>query len=300
MDDLNYHHLRYFWAVAREGSIARACSLMDVAQPTVSAQIRLLERDLGESLFQREGRHLTLTDAGRIVFRYADEIFGLGHELRDALRNRPGPHPLRLTVGVVDALPKLVVYQLLEPALRFQDPAVRLICFEGKSEDLLAELARHQLDLVLTDAPLSPGASVKAYNHQLGDCGISVMGSSELAKALTGPFPEGIEAIPWLLPTYTTTLRRSLEAWFQARCLRPWVVGEFEDSALIKAFGQAKIGAFAIPKIIELEVQRQYAVELIGHIEDVRERFYAITVERRLRHPAVVAICEAARRKLIG
>lgn len=299
MEWLNYHHLLYFWTVAREGSVARACEQLHLAQPTVSAQIRALEKSLGAKLFAREGRGLALTDTGRVVYRYADEIFSLGRELRDTLNGRPTGRALRLAVGVADVLPKLVAYRLLEPALRLSEP-VRIVCTEGKPEDLLGEMARHKLDLVLSDAPVGPGAKVRAFNHQLGECGVSVLGTSALALAHGGAFPESLDGAPFLLPTENTALRRSLDHWFDARGVRPVVAGEFEDSALLKAFGHAGAGLFVVPEVVEAETCRQYQVEPLGRVEAVRTRFYAISVERRLKHPAVVAISEAARRELFA
>lgn len=299
MEWLNYHHLLYFWTVAREGSVARACEQLHLAQPTISAQIRSLEESLGAKLFAREGRGLAMTDTGRVVYRYADEIFSLGRELRDTLRGRPTGRAMRLAVGVADVLPKLVAYRLLEPALRLPE-AVQIVCTDGKPEELLGELARHKLDIVLSDAPLGPGAKVRAFNHQLGECGVSVLGAAALARAHGGTFPQSLDGAPFLLPTEGTALRRSLDHWFDARGFRPVVAGEFEDSALLKAFGQAGTGLFVVPSVIEVEVCRQYQVETLGRIEAVRERFYAISVERRLKHPAVVAISEAARRELFA
>lgn len=299
MDWLNYHHLLYFWTVAREGSIARACEQLHLAQPTISAQLRALEKSLGAKLFTREGRGLALTDTGRVVYRYADEIFTLGRELRDTLRGRPAGRALRLAVGVADVLPKLVAYRLLEPALRLPEP-VQVVCSDGKPEPLLAELAQHKLDVVLSDAPLSPGAKVRAFNHQLGECGVSVLGTPALAESFRGAFPDSLDGAPFLLPTANTALRRSLDHWFDARGLSPIVVGEFEDSGLLKTFGQAGAGLFVVPSVVEREVSRQYQVEPLGRVAAVRERFYAISVERRLKHPAVIAISEAARRELFA
>ena len=297
MDPLNYHHLHYFWMVAREGSIAAACEQLDVSQPTISAQIRSLERSLGLRLFDREGRGLVLTDAGRVAYRYADEIFSLGRELRDVISGRPAGHPLRLSVGVIDALPKLVVYQLLEPALHLDEP-VRIVCTEGKVGELLSDLARHRLDIVLSDAPIAPGAAFRAYNHLLGECGISLFAAHDLAGALSAGFPRSIDGAPILLPAEQNMLRRSLEHWLDDLGLRPRVVGEFVDSALMKAFGHAGAGLFPAPTVIERQVCEQYGVSVIGRVEEVREQFYAISIDRRLKHPAVVAVFESARRDL--
>lgn len=300
MEWLNYHHLLYFWTVAREGSIARACERLHLAQPTISAQIRALEKSLGEPLFERSGRRLVLTEVGRLVYRYADEIFTLGRELRDTIKGRPvGGRPLRLRVGVADALPKQVAYRLLEPALRLDEP-LQIICFEGKPDSLLADLALHALDIVLSDTPLGPGAKVRAFSHQLGECGVTVMGTPAVIQRLQGEFPASLNDAPMLLPTDNTTLRRSLEQWFDGLGLRPRIVAEFEDTALLKVFGQAGLGLFVIPSVVEAEVRQQYQVEVVGRTEAIRERFYAISIERKLKHPAVLAISEVARRELFA
>ncbi len=299
MEWLNYHHLLYFWTVAREGSIARACERLHLTQPTISMQLRQLEKSLGTPMFERQGRSLVLTDAGRVVYRYADEIFALGRELQDTVKGRPTGRPVRLAVGVADAIPKLVAYHLLEPALRLEEP-LQMVCLEGKPERLLADLALNTLDIVLSDAPLSPGAKVRAFSHQLGECGVSVMGTDPLAAAHCDPFPAALQGAPFLLPTDSSTLRRGLDHWFDVHGLRPRVVAEFEDSALEKAFGQGGVGLFVVPTVIESEVARQYNVACVGRIDAVRARFYAITPERKIKHPAVRAISEAARLELFG
>jgi LysR family transcriptional regulator, transcriptional activator of nhaA len=296
---LNYHHLLYFWLTAREGGVSRAAEQLRLAQPTVSAQIRALEASLGEKLFSRAGRKLVLTEVGQVVFRYAEDIFSLGRELLHAVRDRPTGHPLRLTVGVVDVLPKLVAYRLLEPAFSLGSP-IRVVCREGKTERLLVELGVHEIDVVLSDRPCEPSFKVRAFNHLLGECGVTFLGTQALARARRRGFPRSLDGAPFLLPTENTTLRRSLEQWFEAQAIRPTGVSEFEDSALLMVFGQAGLGVFAAPSIIEAEIRRQFRVERIGRTEDVRERFYAISVERKLKHPAVLAISESARRKLFA
>lgn len=296
MDWLNYHHLLYFWTVAREGSVARACAVLHLAQPTVSGQLRALERSLGIKLFARAGRGLALTDAGRVVYRYADDIFSLGRELREVLRERPSNRPLRFAVGVADALPKLIVHRLLEPALHLAEP-VHLICHEGKVEQMLALLALHQVDLVLADLPASAGVKVKAFNHFLGETPVSIFGTSALVAIYKGGFPSALDGAPFLLPTDNAPLRRSLDGWFESIGVRPTVRAEFADSALLKAFGRIGTGLFAAPTVVEKEICRQYHVEVLARIE-VRERFYAISVERKLKHPAVVAIAQAAQKRL--
>lgn len=294
MEWLNYHHLLYFWMVAREGSITKACEHLHLAQPTVSSQLRKLERSLGEKLFERAGRNLVLTETGRTVYRYADEIFALGRELREAVAGHAGSRPLRLVVGVPDVLPKLVVYRLLKPALELED-ATQLVTYEGKLDELLADLALHRLDVVLSDAPAGPATAIRAFNHLLGECGIGFFGTAALARKCAADFPASLDQMPMLLPTENTTLRRSLDQWFSEAGVRPHVVAEFEDSALLKVFGQAGEGVFPAPLAIASEVQQQYMVQQIGRVDSIRERFYAISVERRLKHPAVLAISRHAR-----
>jgi LysR family transcriptional activator of nhaA len=299
MEWLNYHHLLYFWTVAKEGSIARACQRLHLAQPTISAQLQALERSLGEKLFNRVGRGLVLTETGHTVYRYADEIFNLGRELQDTLKGQPTGRPLRLAIGVADALPKMVAYRLIEPALHMAEP-VHLICSEGSPEHLLAELAIHRLDLVLMDSPIGPGVKIRAFNHQLGECGVTIFGTAEQAATYGPDFPRSLQGAPFLLPTELTTLRRSLDQWFDANGLRLQVVAEFDDSALMKSFGQAGAGLFAGPTVVEGEIERQYGVKIVGRISSLRERYYAISVERKLKHPAVLAISESARRQLFA
>jgi len=294
VDWLNYHHLLYFWLVAREGSITRACKQLHLAQPTISSQLRKLEKSLGQKLFHRVGRNLVLTESGQMVYRYADEIFSLGQELVDAVHGRSTGRPLRLVVGVPDVLPKLVVYRLLKPALELDEP-IQLVTFEGKLEQLLADLALHRLDIVLSDAPAGPTSHIRAFNHLLGECGVSFFGTDKLAARYRKGFPASLNKAPLLLPTENTSLRRTLEQWFSGQGIRPKVVAEFEDSALLKVFGQAGEGIFPAPSAILAQVQQQYSVALIGEVESIRERFYAISVERRSKHPAIVAISEIAR-----
>jgi LysR family transcriptional activator of nhaA len=299
MEWLNYHHLYYFWTVAKEGSVSRACRHLHLAQPTISGQIRALEESLGEKLFVRAGRGLALSEVGRTVYSYADEIFSLGREMLDILKDRPTGRPLRLVVGVADAIPKLIAHRLLDPALSMPEP-VQVVCHEDKPERLLAELSAHGLDVVLTDAPLGPGTRIRAFNHMLGETGVSLFAVSPLAARFEDGLPGSLGGAPFLLPARNTTLRRSLDQWFDERGIRPRVVGEFDDSALLKAFGQAGLGIFAAHEAIETEIRRQYGVVKLGRLEGLRERFYAISAERRLKHPAVLAISETARRRLFG
>ncbi len=297
MPTLNYKHLLYFWTVAREGSIAAACKQLHVTQPAISAQLRKLERQLGEPLFAKSGRGLVLTEAGRTALQYAEEIFSLGRELTETLRGRPTGKPIRLTVGVTDAFPKLVAYRLLAPALRLEQP-VHLVLHDDRPERLFAELSIAELDLVLADAPLPPTAPIRAYNHLLGECGVTFFGTPALAEKYAPGFPASLDGAPFLLPTEGTTLRRSLTQWFEQVDVHPRVVAEVGDSALLKTFGQAGMAIFAAPTAVESEIRRQYRVDALGQVEEIRERFYAISVERRLKHPAVVAISQTAREGL--
>lgn len=292
--ELNYHHLLYFWAVAREGSIQAACERLHLAQPTISGQIKRLETALGVKLFQRSGRGLVLTEVGRVVYRYADEIFTLGEEMLDTVTGRIGGKPVHFTVGIADVLPKLVAYRLIAPALRMAD-TVNVICREGKPNELLAALSIHHVDLVLADAPTTPQVHVRAYNHLLGECGVTVFGTPELAKRYRRNFPHSLHGAPFLMPTDNTAVRLALEHWLTTNEIRPTVTGEFEDSALLKVFGQAGMGLFIAPSVVENEVAAQYGASIVGRLEDVRERFYAISVERKIKHPAVMAIANAAR-----
>ena len=297
MEHLNYHHLRVFWTVAREGGVTRASEKLHVSQPTVTTQVRALEQALGQKLFTRSGRRLVLTDLGRSAYRYADEIVGLGQELVDRMKGGSPGREVRLTVGIADVLPKLIAYRILEPALRLPE-SVRVEGIEDAPERLLAELAVFGLDVVLADAPVGPAVRVRAYNHLLGECGVSVFGADRLARAYRRGFPRSLDGAPFLLPRAHSALRLALDDWFEREGLRPHIVGEFDDSALMKALGQAGLGLFPAPSPIAREVCRQYDVRSMGTIESVRQRFYAITVDRKLKHPAVIAICESARRKL--
>jgi len=290
---LNYHHLLYFHTVAREGSVTRASEVLRLAQPTLSGQIRKLEDSLGEKLFVRQGRNLVLTDVGQMIYRYADEIFSLGREMMDALRGRPTNRPARLMVGIADVVPKLVCHRLLQTVLELEDP-VQLVLHEGKTPDLLAALALHEYDVVLTDAPLGPDVRVKAFNHPLGDCGIGFFAAPGLARRRRPGFPGSLDGAPMILPTANTVLRRSLDDWFRSIDVRPDVVAEIEDTALMKVFGQGGTGIFAAPIIVADEIRAVHGVHLVGRSDEVRERFFAITVERRITNPAVVAIAESA------
>ena len=293
METLNHHHLFHFWTVVREGGVTRASEKLNVSQPTISGQLRELEEALGEKLLKRSGRTVALTDIGRTVYRYADEIRSLDRELIEAVRGRP-TRPGRLSVGVAMVVPKLVAYQMLEPALDLPEP-VQLNCVHERPERLLAELAIYGLDVVLADAPAPRAVKVRAYSHLLGECAVSVFGTAELAKAHRRGFPASLDGAPFLLPSADSALRLSLEEWFDKQGVRPRVVGTFEDSALLDAFGEAGAGLFAMPAAIEAAVRRRYHARVVGRLETVRQRFYAITVERKLSNPAVIAISERAR-----
>jgi LysR family transcriptional regulator, transcriptional activator of nhaA len=299
MEWLNYHHLLYFWTVAREGSIAKACQKLSLAQPTISGQLRLLEETLGEKLFARAGRGLVMTEVGQVVYRYADEIFGLGRELQDVLKGRPRGRPARLLVGISDQMPKLIAYRALQPVLAMPEP-IHLVCHEDSPERLLAELSEHRLDVVLSDVPITPLVRVKAFNHLLGSCGASLFATPPIANRYRRRFPASLDGAPFLLPIEGSALRRSLDEWFEAHNIRPRIVGEFKDSALLKTFGQAGAGIFAAPSAIEKEVRAHYKTPVLARLETVVESFYAISIERKLKHPAVLAISEAARDQLFA
>lgn len=299
MDRINYHHLHYFWVVVREGSIAGACRRMGVAQPTVSEQLRQLELALGVRLFERSGRTLVLTETGTTVFRYADEIFTIGRELLDVVRGRPVGAPLRFRVGVADVLSKLVVYRML---VRAMDPAepVRLVCHEGKPVELLARLSVHELDVVLADTPVPPNVSVRAYSHRLGESGVTVFARRADAARYRRGFPRSLDGAPMLLPAPGSVVRRQLDGWLEQEGLRPRIAGEFEDSALLKVFGQSGAGLFVGPSVIERDIESQYGARAVGRARGVKESFYAISMERRIKHPAVVRLTDAARERLAG
>lgn len=299
MTDLNYHHLRYFAAVVREGGVSKAAEKMRVSQPTISAQIRLLEDALGERLFQRQGRTLLLTDVGRIVDRYASEIFTTGSELLETVKGRPFGRVPRLAVGVANAVPKLVVYRLLRPATVGPEP-VHITCTEDDPDQLIARLAVHALDVVISDSPASPHVRAKVFNHLLGESGTTFFATKPLAARLTRRFPRSLEGAPMLLPTPGTSLRHALEEWFGGAGIRPRVIAEFEDPALLKTFGEWGRAVFAAPTAVETDVLRSHRVAIVGRAPAVRERYYAISVERRLKHAAVAAITNAARTEMFG
>lgn len=297
MEWLNYHHLLYFWTVAREHSVSKAAAALHVAQPTVSAQLRSLERSLGQKLFDRQGRHLRLTPEGEKVYRYADEIFSLGRELLQTVKGEPQHAPRRFRVGVSDALPKLTTYRLLEPALAMQ-PAFRLHVRIDKTERLLGELAVHALDLVVADAPMMPSFKVRAFSHLLGETSVSIFGAAPLARAVRRKFPASLHGAPMLLQTTNTAVRQSLDQWFDVHRIEPTIVGEVEDMAMLQTLGEHGLGLFAAPTVVRREICRRYKVAWVGELDRVRERFYGISVERRITHPAVRLIADQAKRRL--
>jgi LysR family transcriptional activator of nhaA len=291
---LNYHHLLYFWTVAREGTVAAACDKLHLAQPTISGQLRQLEHDLGVKLFERAGRNLVLTETGQEVYRLADEIFSLGRDLQDMVKGRLAGRPTRLLVGVAEEVPELVAYRILEPAMRLAEPA-QVVCHRHPADQLLAQLALHKLDVVLADTPVDPAARVRAFSHPLGESAVSICGTADLVAPRRQDFPASLDGAPFLLPLENTSLRRSLAAWFEAAGVRPSVRGEFADRALLRTFAQAGAGLCAVPAAVETEVQRQYRLRVLGRIDAIKERFFLISTERKLKHPAVAAIAELAR-----
>ena len=297
MKTLNYNHLQYFWAVARHGSIARAAEELLVSQPTISLQIKELESALRRKLFERSGRGLVLTDAGRVAYGYANEIFQAGQELLNAVEHQPKERPLRLNVGVLDAIPKSFVYKLLKPALRLPQQ-VRIVCREDKADRLLSDLGARRYDVVLSDGAIGNNVNVNGFNHLLGECGIAFFASRALAAKYARGFPKSLDGGPMLLPTENTMLRRGLDRWFESKRVHPLVVGEFDDAATMSSFGRAGLGVFPVPRVVEDEVRRSEQVQSIGRTEQIREQYYAITVQAKLQHPAVVAICDGARKEL--
>ncbi|MCC7241194.1 MAG: transcriptional activator NhaR [Acidobacteria bacterium] len=296
---LNYHHLLCVWTVTREGGVVRAAKALKVTQPTVSSHIRSLEDILGEPLFSREGRRLVPTDVGRVVADYADEIFSLGRELVDTVRTRSTGRRLRLAVGIADGMSKLVTHRLLEPAMQLGRP-VHLVCREDRVERLLAALALHELDLVLSDVPVPPTVNVKAFNHLLGECHVTAFAQPALARRLRRGFPDSLAGIPLLLPSDGTALRRLVTDWLRQVRVDAVVAGEFDDFTLIKVFGEVGAGVLFVPSAVAAEVRQRYRLSPIAEIPTIRERFYAISAERRIQNPAVTAVTEAARATLFG
>ena len=299
MRHLNYAHLQYFWVVAREGSIAQAAEVLHVTPQTISGQLKQLDQAVGERLFDRSGRNLVLSSTGRVVFHYADEIFNIGAELAQVVGGRKaGVQPI-LNVGIVESIPKLIAARILKSALALDQPP-RLACLEAPLDDLLAELAIHRLDVVLSDQPLPAGLHVRAFNHPLGLSDIAFFARREEAQQIGGEFPACLDGQPLLLPSQGSALRRRMDDWFEQEGIAPYPVAEFTDSALMKAFGQAGAGVFPGPVAIKNDICQMYEVEEIGHTSAIQERYYAISHERRLKHTAVLAIIDDARHKLFA
>jgi LysR family transcriptional activator of nhaA len=297
MHNLNLKHLRYFWSVATHGSIARAAEALFITPQTISGQISDLEKQVGKKLFKREGRNLVMTDTGQLVFSYADEMFRLGNELQDVLAGHTPGASITLKVGIAMIVPKLLAYRVLEPVLHMSEQ-VRLICNEAPLVDLLADLSVHKLDVVLADSPTSPVLNIRAYNHELGQSGITFYSVPEKAEAYRENFPSSIDGAKMLMPSHGSHLRRSLETWFEKKEINPLIIAEFEDRALMKAFGEADAGIFTTPTAVKEDVLQKYGVEVIGETEEISERFFLISAERHIKNPAVSLITETARNSL--
>lgn len=294
---LNYKHLQYFLQVAKAGSVNRAAEKLHLTPQTLSGQIKGFEERLGVALFQRSGRKLELTEAGRLALSYADEIFRIGSELEESLGEAPGARMTPFRVGISDAVPKTISHRLLMPALGLDEP-VKLICREDRLERLVAELAIHRLDIVLANKPMPSNVDVKGYSHPLGECGVAFFANKALARKLGPAFPENLDGMPLLLPGEDSALRVPLLRWLEKKGINPRIAGEFDDSALMKSFGEAGLGIFPSPAVIADEVIRHYQVTLIGQTDEIREHYFAITVERHVRHPAVLAMSETAHSEL--
>ncbi|MBI1890518.1 MAG: transcriptional activator NhaR [Burkholderiales bacterium] len=296
---LNYKHLRYFWVVAKSGAIARAGEQLHLTPQSISGQLRELEENLGVELFRRAGRGLELTDAGRRILTYAEQIFSLGDELLEVVRDQAARISTPFFVGIADSVPKMIAYRLVEPALSLPEP-IRLVCREGRLNSLLAELAVHRLDLVIADRPMPSNLNVRGYSHLLGESELTVFGKPDLVRKLKGEFPASLHGAPFLLPGADVMIRPRLEQWFSTHGLQPHIIGEFDDSALLQAFGQAGAGLFVAPRAISEHVCKQHQVIEVGLIDAVHEQLFAITTERRLTHPAIVAISDTARFETFG
>ena len=297
---MNYKHLHYFMQVAKSGSVMRASEQLHLTPQTISGQIQLLEEALGNALFAKSGRGLVLTETGRMALGYAEEIFALGAELKEAVREYPKQgRMLEFRVGVADAVSKSIAYRLVEPARHLPEP-VRIVCRGWKLDSLLAELALHRLDLVISDAPIPPSVSVRAFNHRLGASGVSFFAAPNLLERCAGAFPQCLDGAPLLMPGEDAAVRQRLRAWFQKRSLHPRVVGEFDDSALAKEFGRRGAGIFVGPTVLTKEIEKQFSVKTLGAATDVVDEFFAISVERRVTHPCVIAITQSARNELFA
>jgi LysR family transcriptional regulator, transcriptional activator of nhaA len=293
MEWLNYHHLRYFWTVARKGGVRKAAEELHVSQPSISAQLRLLEESLGQKLFRRGGRNLVLTETGQLVLNYADEIFSAGRELMNAVKQRPGKHPVRVNIGLTDAFPKLIAFQILRAAFR-SEAAVHMICREGEIGPLVSHLQAHRLDIVLADEPASSALKAKTFNHRLGRSGVTFCAVPSLAAKLRRNFPQSLDGAPALLPTQNMGMRAALETWFDSKAIRPRLVGEFEDSALMEVCSTGGRGFTAVHTVVDRAALKHFGLRVIARVDECGTDFYAITAERRVKHPAAVAITEHA------
>ena len=296
---LNLRHLYYFWLVAKEGSVTRAAERQGVAVQTVSAQLSLLDRSVGRALLAPQGRRLVLTDAGRIALGYAEQIFALAEQMQDALAAIGTTQAMRLTVGISDSLPKLIASRLLDAALQLPQQ-VKLVCFEDRFESLLGALSVHKLDVVLTDRPVPPGTNLKVFSHLLGESEITLFGVPALARKYRAQFPSSLQGAPLLLPTRNNAIRGRLDQWFETQDVRPEVVGEFDDNALLNTFGGNGLGLFPAPSVLAADVREQFGAEPVGPIAQVREQFYAISNERKIKHPAIEAILSAIHGKVFA
>jgi LysR family transcriptional activator of nhaA len=294
MPALNYKHLHYFWSVAKHGGVARAGERLHVTPQSISGQLRLLEESVGEPLFKRVGRALELTDMGIMVFEYAERMFSAGDELQEALREPPGARQAHFRVGVSNVVGRSLSYRILAPALALENPP-RLICQEGKLADLLADLSVNRLDLVISDRPTGTALNVRGFNHLLGQCGVAFLATGPLAAKLKRGFPRSLDGAPMLLHGAESVLRQRLLRWLDAQGIRPRVVAEFDDTALLKAFGEEGAGAFVAPELVASQIARQFEVEIFGRTDEVIDQIYAISGERRITHRAVAAISDAAR-----
>lgn len=297
MRHLNYNHLLYFWTVSKEGSVAKAAESLHLTPQTISGQLKMLEDSIGEPLFQRVGRGLVMTEMGRVVEQYADEIFNLGSELTQRVKSKQPGVPVTFNVGIVNSIPKLIAYKILEPALQLSEP-INVVCLESDLDSLLGDLAIHKLDLVLSDRCIPPGLNVKAYSHELGSSSLSFFGTESLISQFPGAFPNMLDAAPILLPVKDHALRRNMDDWLDTKRVSPKIVAEFDDSALLKVFGQGGKGFFPAPTAMKRQVERMYNVKAIGDIDGVNEQFFVISPERKLKHPAVIEITQAARSSL--
>ena len=293
MTRLNFKHLYYFWVVAKHGSIARASEILHLTPPTLSSQISTLEDHIGAPLLRKQGRQLMVTEMGAAAYEYAEEIFSLGMELENFLKSNQQSRQAVLKVGIADVMPKLVIYRLLEPAFSMSEN-LRIVCKESTFDALTKDLVAHKLDLILADRRVDPDANLKAYNHALGSSGVTFFGNDAHWKTTRAGFPGSLHQSSMLLPASNTALRRSIDQWFEAENITPHIVGEFDDSALLKVFGQAGVGVFCAPSIIEKEILKQYRVKVLGRTKSIEERFYAITAERRIKHPVISRLCDLA------